>query len=213
LAVEKLMLPFWRERECPWCREYKLVKAKMSGFSEEIDLTYLRERFKTLDNKELGLTQGAFLPGVGGRPQHLGPTSLFGPPTMSDVEVFASVASTLQRLRDSGELSERPLMPVSYVLESQRTAEGRFYDTVITASILRGCRDHDLRAYSQEERLVEEFRARLKEDGGAELYSEILLAIATGVLPVLEDFDEALKKIAMHQPGIAEFLRKVTGTE
>ena len=160
-AVEQLMLPFWKEQDCPWCREYNWIKAKMSTFSETVDLGFVKKRYEQLQNLDCGLTQNAFLPGIGGPPKNLGPTAEFGPSTMNDVEVFASVASTLQHLRDMGKLSENRLIPVDHVLESERTVEGRYYDTVITASLLRGCRDHDLRAHAQDKRLIEEFTARL----------------------------------------------------
>lgn len=199
--IESLILPHWGATKCPWCREFQAIKRTMQAFADDEEM---RHRFHQIEQP---IIADPFLPGIGGVPQSLGKTSVFLPPTGNAVEIFASVASAIQRLRSIKHLNEHRDIPVARILQNEFTFKGRYYDTTVTASILRASSDHDLRTFTVDPELKEEFSIRLSEAGGAELYGEILFACSRGIIPTPDNAVAAAAAIEREHPGIGKFLR------
>jgi hypothetical protein len=181
--VELLILPNWGRDECPWCAELDLLK-QYSSYVE--DSPILEGRLQALKDTASGLQADLFLhwaidnpPPVG--PWQLGPGSIFG--VRTEAELFAGVANALQVLRSEGELNERFTLPVAKVLDQRFAFSGRFYDTVITACLLRATRRHDLRAPAIDRDLEAEVRERLQDGSHVSLQGELLFALYRRHLP------------------------------
>jgi hypothetical protein len=229
--VEELLLPDWREPDCPWCLELKQLEAARVPVG-----SLLAERRERL--RAGGLTEGLFLPFSGGtRPvglgdvfgdgaggddnradgdsaMQLGPRSVFGP-LRDESQVFVAVASALQNMRDAEQrnganaLSEAYTSPISRVLAPDFYLSGRFYAPVILCSILRAARRFDLRATAVEVALRREVGERYADI--AAVRAEVLYAIARGILPLpseagnqhmIEDMDQSVRSfLARLQAG------------
>lgn len=181
--VELLPLPNWGARECPWCQELELLR---DFGAEAAESRILEQRFKALQDTASGLTQELFLPWLADRgemsdPMLLGPHSIFMAET--EPELFGAVASSLQALRNARKLNERFTLPVAKVLSRDFAFEGRFYDTAITACLLRAARRHDLRASLVDPELEQMAIQRLSEPPPFGLHGELLLALFRGQLP------------------------------
>jgi len=209
--VETLLLPNWDETDCPWCWEHRQLDALRDNYdlSERV-----ARRIGALEDMRHGMRDELFMPwsatgeALPVSTWELGPDSIFHADTQA--ELFAAVASATQSLRSVGDLSERPLYPISRVLDPGYWLTGRYYDPVLTACVLRCTRRHDLRAASIAPRLVEAMAKRLSEDASLELRAELLFAGGRNLLPVpalgISEDDGVL---ADHQadPGISGFLR------
>lgn len=175
--VELLPLPHWKGDDCPWCQEHELLRRHGAAAPES---EALRERFNRIRDTVEGLTTHLFLPWLADPervtdPMLLGPHSIFLAET--EAELFAAVASSLQVLRNAGVLNERFTLPVAKVLSHDFAFNGRFYDTVITACLLRATRRHDLRAPTIDADLTALAMERLQEDATVALHGEILFAL------------------------------------
>jgi hypothetical protein len=184
--VELVVLPNWGRAECPWCRELEdLIKVHAANIDPMV-AARVRDRHAALLNTASGLTSGLFIPwftkpGQLTDPWLLGPASIFR--ATSEPELFAAVASSLQELRNAGELNEHLTLPVAKVLDQRFTFDGRFYDTVISACLLRATRRHDLRAVTVDGDLEQMMRNRLGEDARLSLHGELLFALFRRHLP------------------------------
>lgn len=182
--VETLLLPDWGEAECPWCWELRQLEAVGRTLPPTESL---RERWHALRDTRRGLRESLFLPWM---PEEvdslpvsvwkLGPGSVFR--AKNEMDLFVAVASSVQSLRAAGDLRERPMFPLSYVLNPSFWLSGRYYDPVIVAAILRATRRHDIRATQIEAELLKGMSHRL--DHGDDLRGELLLAMARGHLPI-----------------------------
>lgn len=181
--VELLPLPNWGANECPWCEEHDMLRSFGSAAPTS---TTLKTRYNRLTDVDKGLDEDLFLPwlkdGSGvTNPMLLGPGSIFEAKT--EPELFAAVASSLQTLRNAMQLNERLRLPVAKVLSRDFAFEGRFYDTVITACLLRATRRHDLRAAAVDNDLAEMALKRLNEEAVISLHGEWLFALYRRHLP------------------------------
>lgn len=206
--VESLLMPNWDESDCPWCWELNSLNSVMDEVAQD-ELMALR--WDRLKNTAYGLDDELFLP-WGAAPEQLrepqwslGPGSIFH--AKSQAELFAAVASALQSLRAAGDLNERFTTPIARILEKESWLTGRYYDPVITASILRATRRHDLRAAAAEDDQRRALSRRLSEPASRELRGEVLMAMARGHLPIV---DEALGQHGLEDPtgrrGLRTFL-------
>jgi hypothetical protein len=203
--VEKLLLPDWRDNECPWCWEFRELDnvARYMQPSER-----MAARYEHLRDTASGMKGELFLhwSSVAKRHLGLGPQAIFGPANMSEADLFASVASAIQQLRDQKLLHEQYVTPMAKILNSHFYLAGRFYDSIIPAAIFRAARRHDLRASSVEQELIRELSDILANDAAAELRSEILLAIAQGKLPRVASVNED-GKLFGGERGACAFLK------
>jgi hypothetical protein len=181
--VETLLLPDWGKSECPWCWELR----QLERFGHTLPQTdRLMQRWRRLKAKE-GLEDSLFLPwlteGKDTLPVsvwELGEGSVFH--AKSEIDLFVAVASVVQSMRNSEELSERQMFPVGRVLDPASWLTGRYYDSVIPAAILRATRRHDIRAPEIELELVKGMAPRFSNHD--DLRGEMLLAMARRQLPV-----------------------------
>jgi adenine/guanine phosphoribosyltransferase-like PRPP-binding protein len=183
--AELFMLPNWGRRECPWCKELELLKRHSADVDENV-AAFVRNRYEHLSRADRGLDRSLFISwqADGGPlqdPWLLGPGSIFR--AQSEPELFAAVASSLQDLRNAGFLNEQLTLPVARVLDRHFTFDGRYYDTVISACILRAARRHDLRAVTADAELERMVRERLREDARLALHGELLFALHRQQLP------------------------------
>lgn len=180
-SVEQVMLPDWEEDECPWCWERRQFErlASEAPLPESIET-----RLARLQNPS-GLRSGVFAcwSNPNADMMALGMESIFGE-DIDCAELFFSVASSLQTLRDQSRLVEEFQPPIAYVLSPARYFTGRFYNPLISAAIFRACRLHDLRTAALEGRLARKVGEALAETTGRELKGEILLAVAQRKLPL-----------------------------
>jgi len=206
-AVETLLLPDWDDSECPWCWEQRQLDHLSSRLKPS---DALERRRDALSSTAGGLRESLFIPWLDGGVESLpvstwklGSGSIFH--VESQVELFAAVASALQRLRVAGELGEKYEFPFARVLERQAWLEARFYDPVITAAFLRATKRHDLRAFTIEPELAKGVRTRFEEKGSPDLRGELILAVARGHLPGPLNLSGEL--LAGGDPGFVRWLR------
>ncbi len=180
-AVETVLLPNWAEN-CPWCGELN----KLERVDRSVVTPTMARRYHRLKKKAVGLKKRLFLhwssDGALKTALSLGPRSIFGD-KLSDVELFFSVASAIQHLRSSGDLSEEYVPPLAKVLSPTFYLRGRYYDAIILAAIIRCASRHDLRSPLADSRLIAALKQRLRERASVELRSEILLGMIENKLP------------------------------
>jgi hypothetical protein len=186
-TVEELLLPDWGVSDCPWCWELRQFEA----FGNDPALTdEARKRWNALRDKRRGLQDSLFIPWVTAAKDplpvsawDLGPGSIFEAETQ--VELFATVASTVQSLRSAGRLFEQHRYPLApQALDPACWLSGRYYDSVIVAAILRATRRHDLRTALIDPKLLKEAKGRAKLP---DLRGELVMAAARGHLPIGPD--------------------------
>jgi hypothetical protein len=215
-SVDALILPNWgkvkdglgetdSKNECPWCWELTQLKK----FEEQLaDCPRMRDRYNTLLRTDLGLSNNLFLHwgGDGLCPASLGPDSHVYGDLRRDVEVFTAVSSVVQYLRSERELSEQITPPAARILNPELTLIGRYYASVLTASILRSTHPHDLRSTASDVKLLRGVGRRLLTPRVTELRSELLIAMARGQIPMVDTaindptfFDDA-------EPGVRRFM-------
>jgi adenine/guanine phosphoribosyltransferase-like PRPP-binding protein len=210
--VELLVLPNWDRDECPWCLEAQLLETHSRAVAEHVSM---HTRHTMLDRTDEGLRSALFMRwfadhGPAFDPFLLGQDSIFS--AQDEPELFACVASAVQVLRNTGDLNERFTLPVAKVLAQSFTFSGRFYDTVITACLLRAARRHDLRATTSDPGLEKEVRSRLREAPVTGGHGELLFALQRQHLPgqALPEVRHALED-AGGEAGLRELLRSALG--
>jgi len=225
LFAEELILPDWREPDCPWCHEYEqlrrarvargsLMDARKSqlekgGLTTELFLPFNVEQGPGSHGQLLGM----FDPEVAdpGDPMDLGPRSVFGE-LRDESQVFVAVASALQFMRDHADnnaLSETYTSPISRVLAPDFYVSGRFYAPVILCSILRAARRFDLRATAIEPKLRQAVGERFSDLPA--IRAEMLYAMYRGVLPMpTEAADRAM--ISEMDSSVSAFFRWFGGS-
>lgn len=181
--VELLLLPNWGQNECPWCIESALLQRHGAQVR---DRDQLEARQATLGDLTRGLQDGLFMEWLAAAPPptspwQLGPESIFQ--VQTEPELFAAVANALQVLRSDQLLNERFTLPVAKILDRRLTISGRFYDSVITACLLRATRRHDLRSTATDAELETEVVRRLEDAPHVALHGELLFALARRHLP------------------------------
>jgi hypothetical protein len=181
IAVDEILLPDWSEDYCPWCWEAELYRDLPPATAQN---PRIRWRAENLRHTQVGLSQEIFLT-WDDSPEHrfvLGTGSIFGE-ELTDVELFVSVASGIQRLRSEGSLSERHVAPISRYLDPDFTLN-RYYEGFIAAAILRATHPRDLRSAKADRALqskVEEWFTT--PSSYRAVAAELLLAIRAGKLP------------------------------
>ena len=183
-AVEKVVLPDWREQRCPWCRERALYD-KWQRHAPSLPQALVERSEQLAASPRTGLTQELFLQAVGARGLFaLGPDSLYLPQRANQAEVFAAVAAALQTLRTIP-VQGRPLLgprrfPVSTVLAHADYCKAKWTDSILRGSFLRAASPDELTwadPTSEAER-TETLRRLITQpvDGEHEIALELLLA-------------------------------------
>lgn len=192
-CVEKVVLPDWREPDCPWCAELRLY----SRWSQAAPLPeQLASRHEALQGAvAAGLTNNLFLPMQGITPLALGPNSFFTSQGAHQAEVFAAVAASLQHLR-TATITDRPRLgprhfPVSTVLNHYDYLCAKWTDSILRATFLRAaCADELTYADpNKEDARTQQLMDLVMQEGEGEhdIALEVLLAAALGKCRVLVD--------------------------
>lgn len=185
-CVAYVLLPDWRENDCPWCREKRLYE-RWAALSELPEL--LVRRLEHLSRRSTaGITNELFLEIPGLPSMTLGPESLFANFGANQAEAFAAVASALQYLRSASTPDRPPLgprqFPVSTVLNHEDYLCSKWTDSILRAAFLRAASSEELtyadagrenaRIQALEDLLVQ------SADGEHDIALEILLASNLG---------------------------------
>jgi hypothetical protein len=148
--VEFILLPNWSEPECPWCQELGLLEAFENAHGEQLEESargLLAERRRALLDARTnrGLSHGAFWRVAGNSAPSFTANSLFLPNRNSpaDADIFAAVASVIQRLR-----SDNNGLHVEYphisILNPDAYLGTTFNDVILRMGILRAARRAEL---------------------------------------------------------------------
>jgi hypothetical protein len=198
LFAEEIMLPDWREPDCPWCHELRFIKRSRVASESLMDLRRARLQAGGLTSELFLPFSASVMPGAHEGflgllespydeppedPMDLGPRSVFGE-LEDESQVFVAIASALQRMRDrqvDDSLSDSFTSPISKVLSPEFFVSGRFYAPVILCSILRASRRFDIRATAIESRLRKAVGERYADLPA--IRAELLYTMARGVLP------------------------------
>ena len=196
-CVDMVILPDWRERDCPWCAELRLY----SSWSQTASLTEeLALRHEALQSaQQTGLTSDLFLQITDLPSLALGPTSFFTTQSANQAEVFAAIAAALQHLRTQT-IPQKPRLgprhfPISTVLNYQDYLCATWTDSILRASFLRAATADEL-TYAdpgKEDARTQQLMDVIMQDGDGEhdIALEVLLAAILGKCRVR--ISEALK--------------------
>ena len=185
-CVDTVLLPDWRDEDCPWCREKRLYERWMSV---EPKSTSISNRLDYLSKTSTsGISDELFLVFPGLPSMKLGPFSLFTSDRANQAEVFAAVAAALQHLRTTAPTDRPPLgprrFPVSTVLNHNDYLCSKWTDSILRATFLRAASAEELTyADPNTERQRLQSLADLltqKADGEHDVALEVLLAANLG---------------------------------
>jgi hypothetical protein len=212
-SVETILLPDWGKKQetdnradCPWCWEFRQLEAIDAATHRS---KQIRDRYDLLKNTEDGIQHSPFLPWTETKDYRflLGPGSNFGD-NLTDVELFAAVASTLQYLRNEGILYETYNPPVAKVLNPYRFLRAGYHDPIIRAAVLRAAKVHDFRSGITDVELLEILNDLYSMPPDAPLMSEITLAMAQSKLPKPPDITDRIKRFHGN-PAVRRYLSKL----
>jgi len=200
-SVERIVMPDWRRKQCPWCRELKLyLQLAQYGIPLVEDLV---ERLQLLDNQDdySLLGNDAFLRAKEDNPLELTTNSILLNTGGSHADLIAAVANRVQRMR-TGEDADRLTsggFPEHDVLCSSCYFGNTFNDSVIRAAVLRVTTRPELEFSEDEaERARRELTVSIltsEKRNESDLSCEILLASASGHLPPLSLTEPQWKKL------------------
>jgi hypothetical protein len=185
-CVDMVILPNWREPDCPWCVEQELYSRLSRGGPLPERLALRREALQ--EGLTAGLTNNLFLQIPGIAPLALGPGSFFTAQSANQSEIFAAVASALQYLRTQI-IGDRPRLgprhfPISTVLKHEDYLCSKWTDSVLRATFLRAATADELTyaAPEKEEARMQQLMELVVQEGEAEhdIVLEVLLAAALG---------------------------------
>jgi hypothetical protein len=201
-CVDTVLLPDWRDDECPWCREKRLYE---SWNAKAALPEALLERLEALSlGAATGLTEDLYLRFPGLEPLALGPESLFANEGAAQAEVFTAIAAALQHLRSSPPADRLPLgprrFPVSTVLDHSDYLTKKWTDSILRATMLRAATADEL-VYASNATEAERTKALTdlviaQSQGEHEIALEVLLAanLRKCQLEVNEDMIAAVGK-------------------
>ena len=213
--VEKIVLPNWRDDECPWCMEYRWLSDVIRDgklCEASLDLALARQRLLETAADGEGLIDEVLwiLPG---QPR---PTitrgSIFLPHNnAAEADIVASVAGAIQRMRtdpkETRRLSAdfpqpRLLSPNNYLGPSPR-----YNDLILDMAILRSARRAELRRWDDED---EAERSTYLRDGFSNSQHsfalELIVAMSQQKFPRIEDPNTVSE--AIQSPKVREILMR-----
>jgi hypothetical protein len=192
-CVDALLLPDWRDEDCPWCREMRLYERwqKESSLPDA-----LVDRLTLLSRASAsGMTDELYLRFPDLPTMKLGPDSLFTSDRANQAEVFAAVSSALQHLRSNSSGERPPLgprrFPISTVLNHVDYLRSKWTDSILRATFLRSASSEELTyaAPDKEKERTQALRdlAIQQTDGEHEVALELLLAAHLGKCSISVD--------------------------
>jgi hypothetical protein len=180
-AIESLLLPNWGEHDCPWCLEHKVQERLPERFRRTNFLADVSGKSSDL----VALPEGQAQP-------QLMPSSLFGPPSMTQSNLFCLVAALIQSLRTKAKGGIPRLGADIFLVTTTLDMEeymAYYTDPLLVALFLRATRSNELvyrevlQERSRTERLIQADAA-----SHGELAGELHVAAATDKLPLGSEF-------------------------
>ena len=214
--VEKIVLPNWREDECPWCMEYRWLSEMMQTgrlCGTSFDLALVRQQLLEAAADGEGLIDEVlWIPPGQPRPT-ITRESIFLPHTgAAEADVVASVAGAIQRMRTdrkeklrlSADFPQpRLLSPRNYLGPSPR-----FNDLILGMAVLRSARRSELRRWDDGD---EAERSTYLRDGFGDnqrrFALELIVTMSQQKFPFVEDDDMGFE--AVLSPEVREILLRV----
>ncbi len=216
--VEKIVLPNWRDEECPWCMEYRWLSDMMRDGKlrvASLDLVLARQQLLEAAADSEGLIDKVlWVP-----PGQLRPTitreSIFLPHNnATEADVVASVAGAIQRMRtdpkETRRLSTdfpqpRLLSPSNYLGPSPR-----YNDLILRMAVLRSARRSELRRWDDgDETERSTYLCDGFDDNQHSFALELIVAMSQQKFPRIETSDTVSE--ATQSPEVHEILMKTLG--
>lgn len=198
--IEKILLPD-SHQHCPWCEELKQLEEgpiadtpeggpKQASWLHRDDID---ERIKFLrSGTATGLDRNLFAIAGSEKRLFFGETSFFGPTSLPDVAIYSAIASTIQKIRETG--SGGPglgstRVPVAYILDWEDYLQHKWSDSLLRAAILRACTPEELMCASATEE-AKRMKAAKKlinalKSTHHDIAAELILAAHCGKFPGL----------------------------
>jgi hypothetical protein len=211
--VDKIVLPNWDEKECPWCRELVIYNKLAQGGQVLTRLILERMRDVSCAGDGMGLQSNLFF-----RLQEepygcLGPNSVLAPQHASEAEVFAAVASTIQRMRTDADPHRRLASceyPIVSVIDPRDPLGNTFSESIIRAAIIRASKRVELeRIKAEDERARTNMVKQIIFDTERDINNltlELFLGIAMRKLPPISVSSGELEELRARGLDGLEFL-------
>lgn len=199
--IEKVLLPDWNNNTCPWCEEKRKLEllVKTDGYIDLPVCIALQDRVDDLKRSgNKGLLNNAFIKlGKVEKPEFLGGSVFCQKKEISEADMIASVASTIQHLRNGvtnkeGFFHLHSQHPFYSIIHHHDFLHGhqKFFEHFIKASLMRVCRHGELYATKdinrQEQKVfIKAFLegVKLTEEQKTFFIYELYLAMKLGKLP------------------------------
>jgi hypothetical protein len=148
IAIEKLVLPDWTERDCPWCQEEDGINAALELIprrSDEALEVMLRTRLRRLINARNGpglIDDAIWRINAAPAPRMTDNSIFIRNDAPSDADVLTAVGAVLHHMR-----VELPLgckYPHVTVIDHQDYLGTTFNDVILKLAILRACKKEEL---------------------------------------------------------------------
>lgn len=216
--VEKIVLPNWDEKDCPWCGELGIYNKLAQTGQAPPRLILVRMRDVRRAGDGMGLQSNLFF-----RLQEepygcLGPNSVLAPQHASEAEVFAAVASTIQRMRTHADPQRRLASceyPIISVIDPRDSLGNTFSESIIRAAIVRASKRVELeRVRAEDERARTNLVKQIIFDTEKDINNvslELFLGIAMHKLPPISVSSGELEGLSARGLGGLEFLWRRDG--
>ncbi|WP_462220354.1 hypothetical protein, partial [Ferruginibacter sp.] len=164
-SIEKINLPDWDEKNCPWCNEKDILQKLITEkkHDSQLFITSLRNRYSELQgSKKEGLTNNVFFDYTESTKQaFLGGSIFFDSQSVSEADLFIAIAASIHHLRIIGgpEVDNKTniitlgiLNPYYKILaiDAYLPAGARYNEAIIRACIIRACTRQELHAKTEE---------------------------------------------------------------
>lgn len=188
-SIEHIVLPDWNEEECPWCRELRFyTRLRELGKSLPPGLAK-REMMLGPSTTCHGLQSDVFFNPFTSTPMKLTRGSIFLHENTTEADLFAAVASTVQRMRTTGDPQRKLALEYPFVTLVDPTdyLGNTFSDSIIRAGIIRAAMRSEierLRGEDEKQRALSIKHIMLDPNADSHNVSfELALAMAMRKLP------------------------------
>ena len=163
--IEKINLPNWDEKGCPWCNEEAILKKLITEQKHDSQsfINNLRNRYSELRNStKEGLFNNLFFSYNNTiKPPFLGGSIFYNSQNVSEADLFCAVAASIHHLRICGgpEVDNKSniitlgiINPYYKILaiDAYLPSGARYNEAIIRACIIRACARQELHAKTEE---------------------------------------------------------------
>ena len=201
IAVETVILPNWKDADCPWCQELYALRDHVSDHDSANFEAEAKIRLAQLSHDPaFGRGNNIFLKPKSASRLSFTSSSFFGPKTASDAWIIGCVASAIQWLRtaESESFTKRPRLgprrfPIVTVLRHGAYLKHTWTDSLLRAAIIRSAQPYEL-VYSDpdsERERIETAKDLIlsPQETERDLFLELVVAEMTGRFPNLRALD------------------------